>query len=504
MNLFLHNGRVLYDAARTADCIHIEDGVVNAVGDIATVQQCVPTGCDRIDLGGRWILPGFIDSHVHILQVGTASKRIDLSGCSTKTALITALEEGLAERGASGTEWIMGVGYDDASWSGEVLTQGEIDILAERPLVVRRVCGHMALVNSSAHAIISGVHPDWLRAEDGWLTEEGALRIGTMLPLSDREIVAALNESGRVAFSYGITSVHDIINPDLLDRYREAGAMPRVTGYLYTEATSEEKLSQIVENGRDLMGDDEHLRINGLKVFMDGSVGARTAAFNEPYIDTDSTGELLLKAEDLVELWTYLPEDVDRQLMVHAIGDAAINEAVKALKLADDIRIRLEHMEFPTRDDLMLLHKFALDGRFGASMQPNFVGRWGGENGMYHTSLGEKRWRGNNPFMTVMELAIPLAFGSDNMPMDPFFGITSAVNAPLESQRLGVEEAVFAYTGGGALIEGAGWKGMLLPGMCADMVVLDRGPIAAMTRDSVVATLLDGAVVHERDIGSLF
>ena len=201
------------------------------------------------------------------------------------------------------------------------------------------------------------------------------------------------------------------------------------------------------------------------------------------------------------ELRTIAREAVDRgyQLTVHAIGDVAIDETVAVLadvqgSPAD--RHRIEHLELATDEAIERMAEAGLI----ASMQPNFH-QWAQPGGLYDQRLGEERRKRSNRLRDVLDAGVPLAFGSDSMPIGPLHGVHHAVNAPEESQRLTVTEAVRAYTHGAAY---AGFDddrlGTIEVGKCADLVILEESPWAASDRIdeiAVASTIVDGRVVYE-------
>ena len=186
-------------------------------------------------------------------------------------------------------------------------------------------------------------------------------------------------------------------------------------------------------------------------------------------------------------------------MTAHAIGDAAIEETISALEATEDpgaARHRIEHVELATDEQLERMAEAGIV----ASMQPNFH-RWAGEGGLYDDRLGDERRRRSNRLRRVLEAGVPLAFGSDCMPLDPLLGVHHAVNAPTDAQRLSVTEALRAYTLGAAY---AGFDedrlGTVEVGKRADLVVLEDSPWDRPDRIDeidVAATIVDGEVVFD-------
>jgi hypothetical protein len=213
-----------------------------------------------------------------------------------------------------------------------------------------------------------------------------------------------------------------------------------------------------------------------VKLFADGSFGARTAALFEPYRDDPTEGGMLIHPpRELRDLVAGI-HGAGFQAAVHAIGDRAIElviETIEAVAPDRGPRHRIEHAELlhPEHIERMARHGIV------ASCQPNFVGQWSRPGGLYETRLGFERNARNNPYREIVEKGVALAFGSDGIPYGPLEGIHWAVNAPFAIQRLTVDQAVAAYTTGGAV---AGFQereqGSLAPGRLGDAVVLERDP----------------------------
>jgi predicted amidohydrolase YtcJ len=241
----------------------------------------------------------------------------------------------------------------------------------------------------------------------------------------------------------------------------------------------------------------EFVRTGGVKTFTDGSLGARTAKLTEPYADAgDETGQWVVTPAELDDL-TERVNDAGFQMTAHAIGDAAIDAVLDAYEQtdADPARHRIEHVELPSEEAVKRL----ADAGAVASVQPNFL-KWAGEGGLYDARLGSERRTRSNPFRELLDAGVPLAFGSDCMPLDPLFGIHQTVNAPAERQRLSTTEALCAYTSGAAY---AGFDehrlGTIEPGKKADFVVLDRSPweTSEVADIDVAMTVVDGDIVHD-------
>ncbi|HYS70999.1 MAG TPA: amidohydrolase family protein, partial [Thermoplasmata archaeon] len=240
-----------------------------------------------------------------------------------------------------------------------------------------------------------------------------------------------------------------------------------------------------------------------IKVFADGSFGARTAALFDPYDDEPrGTGRLVHSPKELAAVLARA-HGAGFQLAVHAIGDRAIDVVVEAYARVldgeprEDHRHRIEHVELPSPEALDRMKELGLV----ASMQPNFVARWSGAGGLYERRLGRDRLERNNPFREVLARRIPLVFGSDGMPYGPLYGTIGAVGAPFGAQRIPALEALRCYTASGAFASfEEGTKGALAAGRLADFVVLSGDPRRgqALRGLAVEATVVAGRRVYRR------
>lgn len=246
-----------------------------------------------------------------------------------------------------------------------------------------------------------------------------------------------------------------------------------------------------------------------MKLYADGSLGARTAALSAPYADSPSEhGQLLMSDRQLVSIMRRAEKE-RFQLLIHAIGDRAVSQVISAFSSVlagksrgrggrpTELRHRIEHLEMVRGRKLALMRRLGIV----ASMQPNFIGEWGAPGQMMQARMG-KMYEEADPFRRVLDARVMLVFGSDCMPFAPLYGIHSAVNAPFSAQRIGVDDALSAYTRTAAAASfEEGFKGMLAPGMAADMAVLSGDPFcrpAGIERLRVDATVFDGRVIWRR------
>jgi hypothetical protein len=477
------------------------------VGSNAEVKAWEGSDTRMVDLSGRTVLPGFIDAHTHYASTGVRMRELDFWDCTSMAELLKAVA--LATRTTPPGEWILGRNWDETRWPEKRYpNQGDLDAVAPRhPVALSRVDYHMVSVNSKALDAIAvppatpGLIVDLQGRPTGELKEQAAEVLWAALEPTAEVVEGRLAAVTAEAHRLGITSVHDTVNDREIRAYLGAKAKGHLEMRVYL-MPREAQAGQLLQAGLATGLGDQWLKLGPIKLFSDGSFGSRTAALHEDFADDPGNRGMLIHGEaEFSDLVARLHSG-GFQLAVHSIGDRAIDHVLDVLASAlakvprRDHRHRIEHFELPTEDG----YRKARDLGVVASMQPNFVGRLSAPGGMMEARLG-KRYLRNNPFRRVLEFGIPLAFGSDHMPFGPLYGIHCAVNAPVEDQRMEVEEAVRAYTLGGAFAaHEEAIKGSLTRGKLADLVVLGSDPRErpeAISHIPVEMTVLGGRIVFK-------
>jgi predicted amidohydrolase YtcJ len=518
------------DAAHPwVEAIAVAGERIAAVGSNDDVRERA-AGREIIDAGGRLVLPGFIDTHVHFIDAGADLSSVQLRDAGTKAEFIKRIRD-FAATVPAGT-WITGGNWDHSLWGGELPDRAWIDdVTPDKPVWINRLDGHMALANSAALRA-AGITRDTKDVEGGEIVRRadgeptGVLKDNAMslvdraMPepsdeMRDRALAAAM----RYVAEQGVTSIHNMGSwRDLatFERARKANTL-RTRIYAAVPLGSWERLRDAVAartyGGEDGRG-DEWLRVGGLKGFVDGSLGSHTAAFHEPFNDAPKDRGLLVNTPDDLYTWISGADKAGLHVMVHAIGDRANNllldtyERVATGNGPRDRRFRIEHAQHLAPADIPRFAKLNVI----PSMQPYHAiddGRWA------EKYIGD-RIRTTYAFRSLLDAGARLAFGSDWFvaPPTPLEGIYAAVtrrtlddrnpNGWVPEQKISVEEAVRAYTLGAAYASfEEDIKGVLAPGKLADFVVLDRHifeiPPEEIRNVRVMTTVVGGQKVFERD-----
>ncbi|MFW9914549.1 MAG: amidohydrolase [Candidatus Thorarchaeota archaeon] len=433
----------------------------------------------KLDLKGKTVVPGFIDSHTHLFSYGIAQKFwVNLGNTKTRQEAAEEIRK-KASKLPTG-EWVVAYYWDESQWKDPILLDLEIldNACPNHPVYAIRVCGHLVAVNSRALELLTEQLND-LSKDEKTEASQGILRD---IELDRKQfypppskILEGIETGCLKAARLGITTAHDMVSEELLRYYfkaeKEGKLRIRICANIPTAVLpAVEKIGIISIYGSD------KLKIGGLKLFYDGSIGARTALVTEEFADMPGeTGLIFTPPEEFTD---YLNRAIEAKIqpVVHAIGDKAINNVLKEYSLHQDkiaeLRPRMEHVEMA--NDFHMEKAAEMNIIF--SMQPNF-NRWALPGGLYETRLGKTRVQQMNAFSRALSKNVRVAFGSDGMPLGPLLGLHFAVNHPIKESSLTVEQAIRSYTIEGAYCEfQEDEKGTLSEGKLADFVVLSGDP----------------------------
>lgn len=530
-DLVLLNGKlVTVDKSMPgASAVAVAGNRILAVGTDNEIRRHIKDGATRvIDLKGRTALPGFNDSHAHIISVGSALEKVDLSGVDSFEEFARRVKERVAV--SKPGEWIEGRGWDQSLLPGLAWpTRQLIDSISpENPVVLSRTDSHSRLVNSVVLKM-SGITKETPDPEGGQILRDpstgeptGVLKENAMGLMRGPDSPAdGGREAGRrhlrlaleAARRFGVTSLTHFNGEDeLFEEALAAGELTCRINLGQALTADPEKLAEY-RALRDKRRDNLNLRFGPLKAFIDGTLGSSTAAMLEPFSDDSaSCGTVVTPVEEMERM--ILAADRDSfQVAIHAIGDRGsriVLDAVEKAQAANgrrDARHRVEHASVLSPEDIP---RFAALGVV-ASEQPSFC-----SSDMHFATgrLGPERCRFTYAWRSLLEANALMSFGTDSPieSLDPLQGLFAAVtrkdrsgNPPegwFPEQKIMLEQAVEAYTLGSARAEFMeNEKGSLTAGKLADIVVLN-GDLFSTPPDSIMQlkvdyTVFDGKVIYE-------
>ena len=535
--IFVHGNIYTGVASTGSGSIQREEAIaargdrILAVGKTADIEKLKGPQTQVIDLGGRFVMPGFNDAHLHLADAGLKKLNVDLTGVKNLDEFRARIQAKV--KTAKPDEWILGGGWDETMWRGQALpNRWDLDEISEgHPVFLDRVDWHLAVANTRALQlanITSASHdPEGGKIDrDGNGQPTGILRdtaqkaVYAVLPPPTRERLRQGLELALADLSqHGITSAQDY-SPDwrnfqIYEELEKEGKLPvRISEWLpFDETIPELQKKRDSHTRTDLM-----LHTGMLKGFMDGSLGGHTAALLEPYADEpNNSGLPRYEAAKLNEM---ARERVlaGFQLGFHAIGDkgvqlaldayagaeqAARDQKVKAPDGSEDFRLRIEHAQITTPAQIERFKSLDVI----ASMQPSHLlndMRWAQDR------LGPKRAATSYAWAALLHEGVTLAFGTDYPvePITPFRGLYAAVTRKSEDgkleyfpeNKLTMDEAIAAYTTGSAFAEfEEKEKGKIAPGMLADFVVLDQD-VTALSPEKILTTKVLRTVVGAKTV----
>jgi predicted amidohydrolase YtcJ len=501
-----------------------QDGRLLAVGSAVELLERYPEA-GRIDGNGRSVIPGLIDAHAHLLNLGFALLNADLSGATSKQEVLDRLTAFAVELPPGA--WLLGRGWDQNRWpEREFPSAADLDAaFPDRPVWLKRVDGHAGWANSAAlREVPESLDGDW-HPEGGRILREGdtptGVLIDTAMALVDAVVPVPTDATRELALRralaesvrFGLTGVHDMgVSLDdlaLFRRLADAGELPlRVTAYADGDGAA---LTALCAFG-PLQHRSGRLQMRGVKLYADGALGSRGAALLADYHDEPGHRGLLVTSPQALEEAMRKAHACGIQVAAHAIGDGAnrnvldLFACVLGERSRTDHRWRVEHAQVVAVEDIP---RFAALGVL-ASMQPTHATSdmpWAGDR------LGEHRLAGAYAWQRFLDAGVRMPFGSD-FPVeavDPMFGLHAAVtrqdehgNPPggwLPEQRLSLGQALHGFTIDAAH---AGFAedqlGRLAAGMRADFVMLEANPFeqggTRLRKLRVASTWVDGKAVY--------
>ncbi len=500
-----------------------------AVGSNNEILKLADDQTEIVDLSGKTITPGFIETHAHLSLYALTLLQIDCS-----SPLNSSIEDVKNRIGAQAQtlepgQWIKGWGFDDTLIADKRhLSRADLDECApDNPVSIDHISGHLMVANSPALEL-AGIGPgtpsppggeiyrDAHGMPTGLLSEEAqALVSGQMPPHDVTELKKAIAEAINYFHACGITSTHDAAigyyreGAEVLQAYQALEVEDRLYLRIYL-TLMEELYLEVLQSGSESKLNSELLKLGSVKLFQDGSIQALTAALNEPYYKNPQ-----LKG-DLIHTQTELDELVDnhhragRQLAIHANGDRAIDSCLQALEKADqryrgkDLRHMIIHCQLATREHIDRMKKVGVIPSYFI----NHVYYWGDRH--RSTFLGPRRAETLSLLNTSLQAGLMFTLHSDLpvTPVAPLFAMHCAVNRTTKagnvlgaSERISPLAAIKAYTEHAAHCSfEENIKGTITTGKLADFVVLSANPLKAalakIKNIRVLETVLGGKTVY--------
>lgn len=537
MDMILINGRIhTQDPERPfASALAVEGNRIAAVGGNDLIRRA-GAGAQIIDLNGRCVTPGLVDSHMHTAHMALSLGEVQLYGCKSLEQMKQAVRDFIRQRQIPEGQWVRGCGWNqDLFAEGRLPDRHDLDAISDRhPIVLARVCGHCLVANSLALQV-KGVGPGTVcppggsfsfsedGQPDGLFYEDAMALMRSGEEMDQAEVEALLLSGMRQAAALGLTALGS----------EDLGALPcsweRVIAAYHALARRGEMPVRVVEQcllpdaetlldfferGYGPGWGDDFFRLGPLKLLADGSLGARSAYLRSDYQDDPGNCGISLYTQEQLDRMVLTAHRRGMAVAIHAIGDGAIEMVLNAVAAAQarcpnpTLRHGIIHCQIT---DTALLKRIQTQ-RMQVFAQPVFLEY---DLSMAQARVGRALASTSYAFKTMLDLGIPVSAGSDCPveSLDPLCGLYCAVTRRdyqgeppagwFPEQCLSIQEALRLYTVAGAQALGLGGQtGILAPGMLADFTVFDRDLYALKPDEirsaQVEMTVMDGKVRYQR------
>ncbi|NCB41120.1 MAG: amidohydrolase [Clostridia bacterium] len=531
--IYINGNVITMDKSNSkANAFVVSEGIFTEVGDAQRIlEQSIPDA-EVIDLKGATVVPGFNDSHLHLLNYAYGKTKIDLSYQKSTKEVIDSAKKYIADKDIPRGKWVVGTGWNEYFYPDKhILTRDDLDqISTEHPIVFTRNCVHTVVVNSLALEIIGITNetpnpPGGLIRRDstgvatGLLNENARYLAYDKLPdASETEIKDMLDSAMQELASYGLTSLqtddfetfssknYEII----INAYKALTKEGRMSARIYEQCLlpSIDRLHEFFNKGYKTGYGDSFFKIGPLKLLVDGSIGPHTAFLSEEYSDDPGNfGVCQFTQKELDEL-IFTAQENQTHVLCHNIGDAAMTRTLNSYEKAlekfknPDARNGIVHIQISTFDIL----KRIKDLHVVAYAEPICID---GDMHCVEDRVGQKRLLESYAYKTMLDLGLKCGYSSDS-PVDPVNPIMSAYIATnrkdhngwpkdgwYPEQKLTIEEVLEGFTMGSAYCSfEENVKGSIAKGKYADFVILSENiletPIEDLLRVFVVKTFLGG------------
>ncbi|MCT4564837.1 MAG: amidohydrolase [Maledivibacter sp.] len=540
MNYILFNGKVvtMNKDIPQVSAVGIKDNKIEAVGTDEAILGMKNSETKLIDLKGKLVLPGFNDSHMHLLNFGYTLTKADLIEAKSIKNMIEIGKKYLDDKKISSGKWILGRGWNqDCFDDGQLPTRHDLDkISTEHPILFTRACGHIGVANTRAlmeadiydhiPSIEGGkIDRDYCGKASGILREKALEFISRKIPNPTlKEIKDMILKASEYASSMGITSVGtddfsalpqndpELVIKAFTELNKEGNLNLRINEQCLIHDVN--YLKEFIKKGYNTGWTNGHFKIGPLKLLTDGSLGARTAFMKDEYVDCPGNFGIPYFAQEELDALIDTAHKNNMQIATHCIGDGALEMVFNSMEKAykkwgiKNLRHGIVHCQIM---DKHLLERFK-KLNMGAYVQPIFIDY---DHKIVEKRVGRSKTETSYNFKTLMDMGVHVSGGSDCPvePCDVLPNIYCAVtrkgldglpeNGFLPAQRVSVHEAVEMFTKEGSYITfEEEIKGQIQKGMVADMIILDKDifdiPLGEIKDVQVKMTIFDGEIVFSR------
>lgn len=544
ITLFKNGNIHTMDELKIADAFVVEDNKFVYVGTLKGAKDYLGNlkeeNFNEVDLKGKFVIPGFNDSHMHFLHFAKSLKNIDLVGVKSIEEIKKRIENAVKDRNPGDTSWIEGEGWNQDYFEDEKRFPNKFDldsVTGHIPTVIMRACFHVAVLNTAALKI-AGLNKETAKqygnlietlpnGEPNGVIKEDLLGIAQsqISPLNLQQLKIFMEEAQKYPLSQGITSMqtddigHSIGNDyDLLfNAFKELDTEGKLNIRIGQQCSisDSKELSTFFEKGYKYGFGNEKYRVNCIKIFTDGSLGARTAALKNPYNDDPTTSGIEILTQNELNELVLISHKNKCPVAIHAIGDKAIEMSLDAIEYAKkqypsyNVRHGIVHCQI-TEEELLNRIK-ELDVII--FIQPIFIDY---DMNIVYDRVGKELAETSYAWKTMIDKGIHASFGTD-CPVEKFDTMPSIYTAVtrkgvrgeekkvyLSNERLSMEEALRAYTMGSAYASGEeNIKGSITIGKLADFIILNND-LYKLNNDEeilntyILETYVDGKSVYKK------